>query len=70
MGDKKLIEIMEQDAVFDGKPDFMPLGAVINLLNYNAYGGTPNDLQEAKDTGELENPKRYRVQVHIYAEEL
>jgi hypothetical protein len=67
---KKLIEIMEQDAVFDGKPDFMPLGAVVNLLNYNSYGGTPSDLQEAIDTQEMDNPKRYRVQIHVYVEEL
>lgn len=67
---KELIHIMEQDAVFDGAPDFMPLGAVINLLNYKSYGGTQKDLEEAKSLGEMDNPKRYRVQLHLYIEEL
>ncbi|MCG7945816.1 MAG: hypothetical protein N0C84_05660 [Candidatus Thiodiazotropha taylori] len=70
MAEKKLVEIAEQNAIFDGKPDFMPMGAVISLLNYNAYGGTRADLREAIEYEEMDNPKRYRVQLHLYIEEL
>lgn len=66
----KLAEIAEQDAVFDGEPDFMPIGAVMNLLNYNAYGGTWADQAEARESGDMNNPIRYRVRVTVEYVEL
>lgn len=66
----KLIEIVQQDAIYDGEPQLMPLGALVNLLNYHASGGTPKDLDEAKSSGEFKSPKRYRVQLHLYVGEV
>jgi len=63
MSKNKLITVMEQEAIFDGKPDFMPMSALINLLNHNSWG-------DDDDTSDLVNPKRYKVQLHLYVEEV
>ena len=68
MSKKELKEVLEQDAIFDGKPKLIPLGALMNLQNWYAEGGTPHDMRQAK--GYMKNPKRYRIQLHLYVEEL
>ena len=65
----EIIEVVEQAAIFDGKPNLYPLSAAISLINHNAYGGTLKDLQEAKEDGLL-NPKRYNVRLVLSIEEL
>ena len=62
---KEIREILEQRAIFDGKPRFMCGGAVINLLNHYSYG----DMKDAEDDG-CENPKKYLVRIIIETEEL
>jgi hypothetical protein len=66
---KQLIEILEQKAVFDGKPRFMDGGAVINLLNHYSYGGSSEAITLAKEDG-CENPKEYIVTVRVEVEEI
>ena len=71
MSEKVCIEIVEQTAIFDGRPEFsLPLAAVVNLLNFHSFGGTTNDLKEALADKSIDNPKRYRVSLHLYCEEL
>jgi len=71
MGEKICVDIVEQSAIFDGKPEFsVPLAAVINLLNFHAFGGTPGDLEDAKMEGDMTDPRRYRVTLRLDCEEL
>lgn len=66
---KTCVDIVEQHAIFDGEPVFsLPLAAVINLLNWHADGGTPNDFAEAGK--HMKNPKRYKVTLRLDCEEL
>ena len=65
-----IIDIVEQHAIYDGKPNLQPLGMAINMLNYHAFGGSPNDLIEAKKDRSLENPKRYKVKLTLSIEEV
>lgn len=62
---KQIHEILEQHAIFDGKPRFMCSSAVINLLNHYSYG----DIQDAVDDG-CENPRKYKVRIIIETEEI
>lgn len=62
-------EIVEQDAIFDGEPDFLPLSAAISLMNHNSYGGTEGDLVWALSEG-MEKPKRYKVRLILEVEEI
>lgn len=66
----KLIDLWEQYAVFDGKPDFMAGSLVMNVLNHNAYGCSIKDVEMAAETGEMSEPKLFKVRVCIYAEEI
>ncbi len=66
----QLVDVWEQNAVFDGKPDFMPGSLVMNVLNHNAYGGTRSDAKEAAENGEMANPKLFRVRVKVEVEEI
>ena len=66
----KLMDVWEQNAVFDGEPDFMDGSLVMNVLNHNAYGGTRKDVENAAETGEMARPKLFRVRVTIEAEEI
>ena len=68
--ENRLVDVAQQDAIFDGRPNFASLYDVINKLNQHAAGGTPKDLERIKKQGKMENPKRYRVQLHLYVEEL
>jgi len=71
--EKRIYSVTEQDAIFDGEPDFMPQGAVMNLLNYNSAGGTAEDYEEViccPDDYGMENPKRYRVTMVIHVQEI
>lgn len=68
MNDKSLIGSVEQTAIYDGEPEFIPMPALIDLLNYHSDGGTPSDLEQAKRY--MKNPKRYRVQLRLYVEEI
>lgn len=61
----KLVEVCEQNAVFDGKPNFMPMNLVMNVLNHNAYGGTRQDAKDAADTGEMADPRLFTVRVKV-----
>ena len=57
MGEKICVDIVEQSAIFDGKPEFsLPLAAVIGLLNFHAHGGTPKDLQDAIEDQSISDP--------------
>lgn len=58
-----LHEIAEQDAIFDGKPDFLPSGLIINVLNHNAIGGSEEDMKNVRQYAR--NPVRYKVRVSI-----
>ena len=65
------VDIVEQTAIFDGRPEFsLPLTAVVNLLNFHSFGGTPDHMKEALADESIDNPKRYRVSLHLYCEEL
>ena len=66
----KIVEVAEQNAVFDGKPDFMPMGLVMNVLNYNSYGGTGVAVVAAKAEGEMDDPRLFRVRVTVEVEEV
>lgn len=71
MSEKVCVDIVEQSAIFDGKPEFsLPLAAVVNLLNFHGYGGTPKDLQEAIEDPSISDPRRYRVTLRLDYEEL
>jgi len=61
-------DIIEQNAIFDGEPDFLPFAACLYLLNHNSFGGTPKDFKEAKE--ELDNPRRYRVRLTLEYEDI
>lgn len=65
----KIHEILEQDAVYDGKPSFAPGGMIMDVLNYYALGGTRQRAQELRDSGEAPNAKRYMVRVTIETDE-
>lgn len=64
----ELKEILEQDAIFDGKLDLMPMSLAINILNHNSWGGTPDDMREAAK--EIDNPRRYRITLALYVEDV
>ena len=65
------VDIVEQTAIFDGRPEFsLPLAAVVNLLNFHSFGGTPNDMKKVLADKSICNPKKYRVSLHLYCEEL
>jgi hypothetical protein len=68
MSKKQIIDVVEQSAIFDGKPDFPPLSMAIYLMNHYSFGGSPQDLAAAAN--ELENPKRYKVRLILEVEEL
>jgi len=71
MGEKTCVDIVEQCAIFDGKPDFsVPLSAAINLLNFYSFGGTPDDMDVAVKDKNIDNPKRYKVTLRLDYEEL
>lgn len=71
MSEKVCVDIVEQCAIFDGKPEFsLPLAAVVNLLNFHSFGGTPCDMEEATRDKDIDNPKRYRVTLRLDYEEL
>lgn len=63
-------EVLEQHAIYDGKPDFMDGPLIINTLNHNSYGGTPSVMREANSDPEMKNPRRYLVRVTIEYEEV
>ena len=66
----QLMDVFEQIAVFDGKPDFMDGSLVMNVLNHKSYGGTRRDAEAAAETGEMACPKLFRVRVTIEVEEI
>lgn len=66
----KIHEILEQHAVYDGKPNFMPGSLVVDVLNHNSYGGTEQDRMDALKSGDMQNPKRYLVRVTVEYEEV
>lgn len=66
----KEIEVWEQNAVFDGRPDFVDGSLVMNVLNHNSYGGTRQDVVDAAENGDMENPKLFRVRVSVHIEEI
>lgn len=70
MSKKYTHDIIQQNAIFDGKPDFIPTSAAICLLNHHSYGGTPNDFKEAVEDDQLEDPRRYKVTMTIEVEEI
>jgi len=70
MKNKHIHEILEQDAIYDGKPAFPPGGMLVGLLNYYALGGTRQDMEVLRASGEYPNPKRYRVRLTIEYEEI
>ncbi|KGA24934.1 hypothetical protein AO825_08410 [Pectobacterium brasiliense] len=63
-------EILEQHAIFDGKPDFMDGSLIINTLNHKSYGGTPAAMRESNSDPDMKDPKRYLVRVTIEYEEV
>lgn len=63
-------EVVEQHAIFDGKPEFPPLSMAIYLMNHYAYGGTRKDLEEAKKDEDMADPKRYKVRLTLSYEEV
>ena len=68
---KVLVDIIEQTAIFDGLPDFsLPLAAVINLLNFHSFGGTPNDMKNAMSDKNIVDPKRYKITLTLEYKEL
>jgi hypothetical protein len=71
MGEKICVDIVEQNAVFNGKPEFsLPLAAAINLLNFHGFGGTPKDMQKAIEDPCVSDPRLYRVTLRLDYEEL
>ena len=69
--EKECIDIVEQMAIFDRKPQFsLPLAAVINLLNFHSFGGTPSDMKEVLQDKSIKDPKRYKVTLSLYCEEI
>lgn len=62
-------EILEQDAVFDGKPYFPPGGMLIELLNFYACGGTKQAVKELRESGEAPDATRYKVRLIIEIEQ-
>ena len=71
MSEKICVDIVEQTAIFDGRPEFsLPLCAVINLLNFHSFGGTPNDMKEVLQDKSIKDPKRYKVTLSLHCEEI
>lgn len=73
MPDAKFIEhVMQQDAIFDGRPEFVDVSLVMNVLNHNSFGGTKKDLLEMRaspqDFPARHGLKRYKVTICVYAE--
>lgn len=61
---KKVIHaVLEQNAIYDGKPDFIDVGLLIYTLNHRAFGGTEEEFELAK--GQLDDPKMYKTRVII-----
>lgn len=55
----------QQMAIFDQRPDFMPIGLIVQTVNYNAFGGSSRtDLDEAREDG-YENPRVFEVRVTV-----
>jgi len=66
---KQIVDIIEQNAVYDGKYNFPPTSMLITLLNHYCYGGTKADMEEGKQSGELLNPVRYKTRIIIEVEQ-
>jgi hypothetical protein len=57
-------EIAEQMAIFDGKPRFMDMSAVINLLNHYSYPSVKDVLEDGG------KPVKYKVRIIVETEEI
>lgn len=68
---KQIVEIVEQNAIYDKRKEFMSGSLLINILNHNAYGGTKQDLAEGIASGELSSEaKLYKTRIIIEVEEI
>lgn len=70
MVNKVIHDIVEQNAVYDGKPEFPPCTMLMSILNHYCIGGTASEAALLRDSGEAENAKLYKVRIIIETEEL
>lgn len=73
MPDAAFLEhVMQQDAIFDGRPEFVDVSLVMNVLNHNSFGGTKRELLEMRanpiNYPNMHGLKRYKVTICVYAE--
>lgn len=62
-GEMMAHSVIEQDAIYDGAPKFMPDKLIMDLLTWNSL--EPSDLVHAKNDPNLRQLTRYKVRVII-----